>query len=54
LGCQYVPISLLCDDGNACTSDVCSPTMGCQYFTVANGTSCGSGLLCQNGSCLQP
>lgn len=46
----------LCDDGNSCTLDVCSPAQGCVY-TPDNGVGCSDGDpctvgdLCQNGQC---
>lgn len=33
---------LNCNDSNACTTDSCDPTLGCQYGNVPSGTSCGS------------
>ena len=40
---------LLCDDGNACTSDSCDAVLGCQQDAVADGTPCLDQDLC-NGS----
>lgn len=46
----------LCDDGNSCTLDVCSPAQGCVY-TPDNGVGCSDGDpctvgdLCQNSQC---
>jgi len=52
LGCVTgTPLS--CDDGNACTSDVCDAQNGCQHSNQPDGTVCGSGLTCQTGQCLQ-
>lgn len=46
-----------CDDGNPCTSDSCSPTLGCRNIAVVNGIACGdtnvcNGIeTCQDGAC---
>ena len=46
-----------CDDGDACTSDVCAPATGCTTTTVVDGTSCSDGdrcngvETCQGGTC---
>lgn len=39
-----------CDDGNPCTGDVCIGS-SCQHTPAADGTPCGTGMLCQVGSC---
>jgi hypothetical protein len=42
-----------CDDGNACTTDTCDPSVGCQ-FVNADGASCDDGDQCTDGDvCLQ-
>lgn len=42
-----------CDDGNACTTDLCSndAPMGCVHAVVQNGTNCGQDLMCAKGAC---
>jgi hypothetical protein len=46
-----------CDDGNPCTSDSCSPSLGCRNIAVVNGIACGdtnvcNGIeTCQSGAC---
>ena len=35
-----------CTDNNVCTSDTCSPKLGCLYDPVADGTICGVKFLC--------
>ncbi len=49
--------ALTCNDGNPCTIDACSPLTGaCSFTTLANGTACPDGNLCDgqvcsNGAC---
>jgi len=43
---------VVCDDGNTCTTDSCSPQNGCVYVPVADGTDCGGGKTCLNGDCV--
>src|SRR5262249_37524091 len=38
-----------CSDANVCTTDSCSPSLGCRHVSVADGTSCSDGNVC-NGS----
>jgi hypothetical protein len=41
-----------CDDGNACTrGETFSPTCECTGGTPLNGAPCGSGRICQVGTC---
>ena len=40
-----------CDDGEACTSDSCSPATGCAHAPLGNGTPCGAGKECSGGKC---
>lgn len=40
-----------CDDGNACTEDICDPVEGCVSTSVPDGTPCGMGGTCQGGQC---
>ncbi|MCX6800812.1 MAG: hypothetical protein NTZ73_01335 [Candidatus Diapherotrites archaeon] len=42
---------VLCDDGNPCTEDTCS-NGNCSHTKKADGTSCGEGKTCKNGSCV--
>ncbi|MBM4354756.1 MAG: hypothetical protein FJ109_13375 [Deltaproteobacteria bacterium] len=47
--------SAVCDDGNDCTTDSCSPFVGCKYVNNANpcndGDPCTLGDLCMGGVC---
>ena len=43
-----------CDDLNACTTDSCSPSLGCQNVAVADGTPCEAGGECVGGFCTVP
>jgi hypothetical protein len=49
---------LVCNDGNACTTDGCNPASGCTFAPVPNGQSCSDldfcdGLeTCQAGTCV--
>jgi hypothetical protein len=40
-----------CDDGNACTDNICDPVAGCVTSNVANGVACGSSGTCVDGAC---
>ena len=41
-----------CDDGNACTNDVCVPLTGCSHGSAQPGTSCDNGGTCDGtGNC---
>jgi cysteine-rich repeat protein len=46
-----------CDDANACTTDSCSPALGCRSLFLPDGTSCTDGDICngveecRGGSC---
>ena len=42
-----------CDDGNACTADVCDPAAGaCLALPLADGATCGAnGQTCSQGVC---
>ncbi|NUN13390.1 MAG: hypothetical protein HUU55_07100, partial [Myxococcales bacterium] len=40
--------SLFCNDGNACTADLCEPDVGCK-FTNLTGTLCSDGDACTTG-----
>ena len=48
--CLSSPIN--CDDGNICTNDTCDAATGCLHTAVANGTSCGTGLTCEQAACV--
>ncbi len=41
----------VCSDGNLCTDDLCSLDQGCHHPDSANGTSCGTGKVCNFGGC---
>lgn len=43
--------TLTCDDGNPCTTDSCNAGV-CSAAVLADGTACGSGKVCQGGSCV--
>ena len=51
-------VSLVCNDGNACTADSCAINVGCIAPPVTNGVSCSDGSLCttvdtcQQGACV--
>ena len=40
-----------CDDGNACTTDVCDPVTSCSHTTLPDQSSCGTGNWCLAGVC---
>jgi hypothetical protein len=42
-------VALACDDGNACTSDACSPTQGCTHTAMAGCTLCTTAAQCDDG-----
>ena len=50
-----VPAATLCNDGNPCTTDSCSPQTGCTYSnnTAAcdDGNGCTTGDTCGGGTC---
>ena len=41
----------LCNDGNPCTLDGCSPGFGCMSGPAPDGTPCGAGQTCFGGFC---
>ncbi len=46
-------LPLTCNDGNPCTMDGCSPLTGaCSFTSLANGTACPDGNLCDGQVCL--
>ena len=48
-GCEGTPMS--CDDGDACTAEVCIPHRGCRY-ELRSGASCDDGDACtENDRC---
>jgi hypothetical protein len=49
--CLSLPVN--CDDANVCTTDSCNSTNGCVYTPVTNGISCGTGMTCQQGICVE-
>ncbi|MSQ84938.1 MAG: hypothetical protein EXR77_19035 [Myxococcales bacterium] len=42
----------LCDDGNPCTQDSCTPSSGCEFKAFQDTTSCAIAKTCQTGACL--
>ena len=45
-------VTLNCDDGNACTKDVCDPKDGCSHDDATPGTVCEDGNACTGtGTC---
>ncbi len=40
-----------CDDGNACTTDICDPIGGCVHEAIAAGGSCADGTGCSTSVC---
>ena len=44
-------LGINCDDGNSCTTDICSAGT-CSNVPVVDGTACGLGQVCQAGSCI--
>jgi hypothetical protein len=45
-GLPRPPTTACTDDGNPCTVDYCNGSGGCPHLQAAQGTSCGSGLIC--------
>jgi hypothetical protein len=47
--------ALTCNDGNGCTNDACSPSVGCVFQPNAvgcnDGNACTTNDFCQNGGC---
>ena len=45
-----------CDDGNACTEDLCDTTLGCVYSfvntTCNDGNACSTSDVCNGGTCV--
>ena len=58
--CVGTPIS--CEDWNDCTTDTCSPGVGCQYAAVTPGTACNTAVgdlcfldaVCNNNATCEP
>ncbi len=44
---------LVCNDGNPCTTDSCSPAAGCQNPALPNGSACTDGNLCNGNEICQ-
>ncbi len=43
-----------CDDGIACTADVCDPVKGCSHSNMTDGTACGAtGYTCFSLNCVK-
>ncbi len=45
------PIASTCDDGNACTIDVCDKQKGCSHTPADPAKVCGDGTPCQQPTC---
>ena len=45
-GCSAFCQVETCDDANSCTADSCSPTLGCRYMPLPDGTACSDGVVC--------
>ncbi|MDZ4694367.1 MAG: SpvB/TcaC N-terminal domain-containing protein, partial [Deltaproteobacteria bacterium] len=43
--------TLVCNDGNDCTTDSCNPATGCTTATVPQGQQCTTANTCSAGSC---
>jgi hypothetical protein len=43
--------AIVCDDGDPCTSDNCSPATGCDHPALPDGSPCGTKKSCQAGVC---
>ncbi len=52
--CKLKPMAWLCNDGNPCTLDACSPAGTCSFDAVADGLSCGGTASCKQGQCVAP
>ncbi len=54
--CPLCDSALECDDGNACTDNVCDPATGCSNPANSapcdDGNACTSGDVCASGACL--
>jgi hypothetical protein len=51
-GCSGAPDTIKCDDGDACTTDACTPsgTSGkCSHAAIADGGACDDGDVCTTG-----
>ncbi len=44
--CLFCTSNAQCDDGNACTEDICMPMTGCEQIEEAAGTVCDDGDAC--------
>jgi hypothetical protein len=61
-GAEHCDVTLGCvngsglatDDGNPCTTDVCDPITGVSHQPLPEGTSCGTGNVCDaSANCRQ-
>ncbi|MSP92469.1 MAG: hypothetical protein EXR79_11830 [Myxococcales bacterium] len=48
---RLVYVGATCNDGNACTLDVCDPKVGCSHPPAADAEACAGGGPCQVGTC---
>ena len=53
--CLHDPVHDLCDDSKVCTSNICSPDVGCTFEAIEgscdDGNPCTDGDFCQMGEC---
>src|SRR5262249_51946526 len=49
-GACQAGIPLVCDDGNACTTDSCDPATGCVHAAVAGCAPCAAAPDCNDGN----
>lgn len=57
--CAAAGVPVICDDGNPCTTNTCSPANGaCSFPPLISGSTCADGILCNgaetcaNGLCV--
>jgi cysteine-rich repeat protein len=51
-GCSRFCVLETCDDSSTCTSDSCTPQLGCRFDPLPDGTPCASGS-CEVGVCVE-
>ena len=50
-GVCFTTTPVTCDDGNACTLDLCDAAKGCTHTAAPDGAACGAGKTCSAGKC---